>query len=77
MGTLEAAGVAHARVNPRDRTPRQTDKVDARVLAEMGASLYLRPHRPAEAARPRLAELVGRRDDCSPSRPLRQTAAFC
>ena len=77
MGTLEAAGVAHARVNPRDRTPRQTDKVDARVLAEMGASLDLRPHRLAEAARPRLAELVGRRDDCSPSRPLRQTAAFC
>lgn len=71
MEALEAAGVAHARVNPRQArefaraTGRlaKTDKVDARVLAEMGASLDLRPHRPVEPGGQRLAELVARRDD--------------
>jgi transposase len=71
MEALETADVAHARVNPRQArefaraTGRlaKTDKVDARVLAEMGASLDLRPYRPVEPARQRLAELVGRRDD--------------
>lgn len=70
MERLAAAGVAHARVNPRQArefaraTGRlaKTDKVDARVLAGMGAGLDLRPHRPIEAGRQRLAELVGRRD---------------
>jgi len=41
----------------------KTDKVDARVLAEIGASLDLRPTRSVAAARQRLAELVGWRDD--------------
>ena len=71
MDLLAEAGIAHARVNPRQArefaraTGRlaKTDRVDARVLAEMGASLDLRPHRPVGAARQRLAELVGRRDD--------------
>lgn len=71
MDLLAAAGVAHARVNPRQArefaraTGRlaKTDRVDARVLAEMGASLDLRPQQPVAPARLRLAELVGRRDD--------------
>lgn len=68
---LEAAGVRHARVNPRQArefaraTGRlaKTDKVDACVLADMGAKLDLRPAQPVDAHRKRLAELVGRRDD--------------
>lgn len=71
MEALEAAGVRHARVNPRHArefaraTGRlaKTDKVDACVLADMGAKLDLRPARPIDAHRKRLAELVGRRDD--------------
>ena len=68
---LEAAGRAYARVNPRQArefaraTGRlaKTDKVDARVLAEMGATLELKPAPPADPARRRLAELVARRAD--------------
>jgi transposase len=70
MEALGAAGLAHARVNPRQArefaraTGRlaKTDKVDARVLAEMGRSLDLRPAPRPGPARERLAELVGRRD---------------
>ncbi|OQW61034.1 MAG: hypothetical protein A4S17_09750 [Proteobacteria bacterium HN_bin10] len=69
---LEDAGVAYARVNPRHArefaraTGRlaKTDRVDARVLAQMGAAaLKLEPTPPIEPERRRLAELVGRRDD--------------
>jgi transposase len=68
---LEAAGIAYARVNPRQArefaraTGRlaKTDKVDARVLAEMGRSLELEPSAPASPARRRLADLVARRAD--------------
>ena len=68
---LEAAGVAYARVNPRHArefaraTGRlaKTDRVDARVLAQMGAALKLDPTTPIEPERRRLAELVSRRDD--------------
>ena len=68
---LEQAGVAYARVNPRHArefaraTGRlaKTDRVDARVLAQMGAALKLNPTTPTEPERQRLAELVGRRDD--------------
>jgi transposase len=71
MDALEAHGIAHARVNPRQArefaraTGRlaKTDKVDARVLAEMGAKLDLRPAPPPDPARRRLAELVARRED--------------
>jgi transposase len=76
MEALEAPacrerGVAYARVNPRQArefaraTGRlaKTDKVDARVLAEMGRTLNLRPAGPADPARRRLAELVARRAD--------------
>jgi transposase len=71
MERLVAAGIAHARVNPRQArefaraTGRlaKTDRVDARVLAEMGGSLDLRPSSPVDPERRRLAELVGRRGD--------------
>jgi transposase len=68
---LKDRGVAYARVNPgRARefaraTGRlaKTDKVDARVLAEMGRALDLKPTPPVDPARRRLAELVARRED--------------
>lgn len=68
---LDAAGVAYARVNPRQArefaraTGRlaKTDKVDARVLAEMGRALDLPPTERVDPARRRLAELIARRDD--------------
>jgi transposase len=71
MAALEAEGLAYARVNPRQArefaraTGRlaKTDKVDARMLAEMGRALDLKPARPADPARRRLAELVARRTD--------------
>jgi len=71
IAALEAAGVAYARVNPRQArefaraTGRlaKTDKVDARVLAEMGRALELAPTIPVDPARRRLAELVARRED--------------
>jgi transposase len=71
MEALEAAGRPYARVNPRQArefaraTGRlaKTDKVDARVLAEMGRALDLAPTPPLDPARKRLVELVARRDD--------------
>ena len=71
MQALEAAGIQHARVNPRQArefaraTGRlaKTDRVDARVLAEMGQKLDLRPAPTPDPARRRLAELVARRED--------------
>ncbi|QEW24701.1 Transposase IS116/IS110/IS902 family protein [Roseovarius indicus] len=68
---LGAADVTYARVNPRQArefaraTGRlaKTDRVDARVLAEMGRALALRPTPPADPGRARLAGLMGRRDD--------------
>jgi transposase len=71
MAALEAAGSAYARVNPRQArefaraTGRlaKTDRVDARVLAEMGKALNLAPTPPVDPARRRLAELAARRDD--------------
>ncbi len=70
MDALGAAGIRHVRLNPRHvrefarATGRlaKTDKVDARVLAEMGRTLDLRPTERVDADRRRLAELVGRRD---------------
>jgi transposase len=71
MEALEAAGRPYARVNPRQArefaraTGRlaKTDKVDARVLSEMGRALDLAATPPLDPARKRLAELVARRDD--------------
>ena len=68
---LRERGIAHARVNPRPArefaraTGRlaKTDKVDARVLAEMGCKLDLRAAPAPDPARRRLAELVARRED--------------
>ncbi len=53
---LEAAGIAYARVNPRQAREfarasgrlAKTDKVDARVLAEMGRALELAPTAPRD-----------------------------
>ena len=71
MDALEAAGVAYARINPRQAREfaratgklAKTDRVDAETLARMGAALDLRPAAPADPALQRLAELVGRRED--------------
>jgi transposase len=70
-GALDAAGVAYARVNPRQAREfarasgrlAKTDKVDAEVLAELGRALAPRPTPPADPAETRLAGLVARRDD--------------
>lgn len=71
MDALEKRGVAFARVNPRQArdfaraTGRlaKTDKVDARVLAEMGRTLRPRAAPPPDPARRRLEDLVARRGD--------------
>lgn len=68
---LEAHGVGYARVNPRQAREfaratgclAKTDKVDARILAQMGRALDLKPDTPLDPARKRLAELVARRGD--------------
>lgn len=66
---LEAAGAAYARVNPaRARhfarsigQAAKTDRVDARMLAEMGARLELDPTEPLAPARRALKALAARR----------------
>ena len=68
---LAKAGVACARVNPRQArefaraTGRlaKTDRVDAEILARMGRALDLPPTPPADPDRTRLADLVARRED--------------
>ncbi len=73
MEALAGAGVAFARVNPRQArefaraTGRlaKTDRVDAQVLAEMGRALRLKPSPLRAPERVRLADLVARRDDLS------------
>ncbi len=68
---LAAANVTYARVNPRQAREfarasgrlAKTDRVDARVLAEMGRALAPRPTAPVEPDRARLADLMARRDD--------------
>lgn len=67
---LARAGVACARVNPRQTrefaraTGRlaKTDRVDAEVLARMGRALELKPTPPTDPDRQRLADLVARRE---------------
>jgi transposase len=68
---LTRAGVAYARVNPRQAREfaracgilAKTDRVDAEVLARMGRALDLAPTPPPDRDRARLAALVARRDD--------------
>jgi transposase len=68
---LDLARARYARVNPRQAREfarasgrlAKTDKVDARVLAEMGRRMELRRTPPLDPARRRLAELIARRDD--------------
>ena len=68
---LAKAGVACARVNPRQArefaraTGRlaKTDRVDAEILARMGRALEPDPTPPVDPERARLADLVARRDD--------------
>ena len=76
MEALAEAGVAFARVNPRQArefaraTGRlaKTDRVDAAMLAEMGRALRLKPSPPRAPERVRLADLMARRDDLSDMR---------
>ena len=71
MEALEALGIAYARLNPRQvrefarATGRlaKTDRIDARVLAEMGHALKPAPATSIDPARRRLADLVARRAD--------------
>jgi transposase len=71
MLALEAQGVAYARINPRQArefarsTGRlaKTDRVDARMLAQLGLALAPEPTAPVAPERRRLGELVARRDD--------------
>ena len=66
---LAAAGVAHSRVNPAQvrqfaratGVAAKTDRVDAGVLAEMGARLELAPAAPLPPARRALQALAARR----------------
>lgn len=65
----EAAGIAFARVNPlhswhyaRSLSLAKTDRVDARMLSDFGATRQPEPTPPADSARVRLGELSQRRD---------------
>ena len=66
---LAARGIAFARVNPRQAREfaratgilAKTDRVDARVLAEMGSRLPLETTTPPDADRVRLADFLRRR----------------
>jgi transposase len=66
---LAAAGVTHSRVNPAQSrqfaralgVSAKTDRVDARVLAEMGARLELAPALPLPPGRRDLQALATRR----------------
>lgn len=71
LAALDARGVLYARVNPRHAREfaratgqlAKTDRIDARMLAEMGRALELKPTAPVTPERQRLADLVARRDD--------------
>jgi transposase len=68
---LARAGVEYARVNARQAREfaratgklAKTDKVDARILAQMGRALALKPTPPVAAERVELSGLVARRAD--------------
>jgi transposase len=79
--SLEAAGVAYARVNPgqaRDFARAagflaKTDRVDARMLAQLGQALRPRPTEPADPVRERLGRLHRRRDQLVAMRKQERT----
>lgn len=78
---LEASGLSFHRANPRRAREfarsagllAKTDAVDARMLALYGASLRLRPARPADPARLELQALVSRRDQLVEARKAERT----
>lgn len=78
---LEAAGVAYARVNPSQARDfaraagflAKTDRIDARMLTELGQALRPRPAEPADPARERLGRLHRRRDQLVAMRKQERT----
>lgn len=76
MKALDEGKIAYARVNPRQAREfaralgvlAKTDKVDARVLAQMGQRLPLNPTTPQEPDRKRLADFLRRRKQLVESR---------
>ncbi len=69
LDTLQAAGLPVVRINPRQARDfaratgqlAKTDRLDARMLAQMAATLPLRPYQPAAPWQRRLAEWSQRR----------------
>lgn len=78
---LDAAGCVYSRINPlkarryAQATGRlaKTDRIDAALLAEIGARLAPHCHRPVEPARERLGELGRRRDQLISQRAAERT----
>ena len=78
---LAAAGIAHARADPtRARHfaryagfAAKTDRIDARMLAEMGRHGDLRPQPPVDPERDALRALNRRRDQLVQARKIEQT----
>ncbi|MGI9411344.1 MAG: IS110 family transposase [Hyphomicrobiaceae bacterium] len=70
ISTLEANKIAYARVNPKRSRDfaraagvlAKTDRVDARVLAEMGRRMDLQPEQALSSDRAQVADLSRRRD---------------
>ena len=79
--SLETAGVAYARVNPSQARDfaraagflAKTDRLDARMLAQLGQALRPRPTEPADPARERLGRLHRRRDQLVAMRKQERT----
>lgn len=79
--SLETAEVSYARVNPgqaRDFARAagylaKTDRLDARMLAELGRALRPKPAEPADTARERLGRLHRRRDQLVAMRKQERT----
>jgi transposase len=79
--SLETAGVPYARVNPSQARDfaraagflAKTDRVDARMLAQLGEALRPRPAEPADPARERLSRLHRRRDQLVAMRKQERT----
>ena len=81
IAALSSRGIAFARVNPRQAREfaraigvlAKTDRVDARVLAQMGARLELKPTAPRSSARTRLADFLRRRKQLVEMRKAEKT----
>lgn len=78
---LEAAGIAFARVNPAQARDfaracgrlAKTDRIDARMLAEMGQRLALKPTPAISPNQRKLADLAARRDQLVAMRAQEKT----